>query len=438
MLLTTFLLSFASAERVGSFIVVGDWGYDNKIHCNPSSGCGMSPQCQQNIGNLMKDWVAKNSDVKFVLNLGDSFYPAGVADKYDARWSTTWKNVYGATITNLRWYSIYGNHDYEGRDYCACADPAKNPSACAQRLTSGMDGWYMPDLYYHDTTYLSELGIEIVAMDTNSVAESACQYLPSGCSRGSCWANLNARYSASMDLFSQRLKSTTADNLLVINHYPSYYFGGSRSSFINAMKQGASNDAQIYFLGGHVHFVQENYGVDISPAKAWLPRQKNLNGGGGGWGCDGSAQGFTVGIINKDSNGKTTITMETQLVNHASCCYHHMSLSKQNDGEAEHWEDENDNAVYRTDEWWEGQLKQNGMWNQTCGGMECQSRRELLDRFRSNERLEGLSAEATSAKKLLEDELDRESGANFEFSQLFKDNIESIRKEKEASRIKVE
>merc|ERR1719229_197262 len=123
--------------------------------------------------------------------------------------------------------------------------------------------------------------------------------------------------------------------------------------------------------------------------------------------------------------------MQSVLVDHSSCCYHHVEL-----GEGEksaHWEEENDNAIYRTDEWWEGQLKMNGLWNQTCGGMECQSRRELLSRFRSNERLEGLSSASTAAKKLLEEEQDRESGAKFEYSQFFKDTIESIRKEKEAA-----
>lgn len=367
----------------------------------------------------MKNWVKDNSDVKFVLNLGDSFYPAGVANSEDDRWKTSWKNVYGPTITKLKWYSVYGNHDYEGRDYCACGDPAKNPSLCAQRQPTNMDGWHMPELYYYDDeSYLEEFGIEIVAMDTNSVAESACHYLPKGCSSGSCWANLNARYSASMDMVADRLKKTKADNMLIINHYPSVYFGGSRYKFIEALKGGSNNDAQLYFFGGHTHFVQENYGMNISPAKAWLV------GGGGGWGCDGSAQGFTVGIINKDSDGKFSIEMKAELVNHSSCCYHHMA----NLGEEEEtsWAEENDNAIYRTDEWWEGQLKMNEMWNKTCGGLECQDRRELLEKFRSTERLEG-KGQRTFASELLESEIERESGANFEYSQFFLDTIEEIK-----------
>jgi len=417
----SFLLSLSSAERVGSFIVLGDWGYDTKIHCDPSSGCGMSPQCQQNIADKMKTWVSQNSDVKFVLNLGDSFYPAGVSSLQDSRWDSSWKNVYGDQVTNLRWYSIYGNHDYEGRDYCACGDPANKPSLCAQRVTSGMRGWYMPDLYYHEE--IADLGIEIVAVDANNVAESACQYLPSGCSKGACWANLNARYSASMNMVADRLKNTKMDNVLIMNHYHTNYFGGSRYGFINALKGGAANGAQVWHFGGHTHFVQENYGQNIGSAKQWLV------GGGGGWGCDGAAQGFTVGIIDR-TNGKTTISMHSELVDHSACCYHHVQANSLGI-----WEDENDAETYRSDEWWEGQLKMNGMWNQTCGGLECQERRGLLEKWRSAERLEGV--EESAAKKLLEEEKARENGANFELPQSFYDTLAEIQQIK-AERLKME
>lgn len=413
----SFLFSLTAAERIGSFIVLGDWGYDERIHCNPSSGCGMSPKCQQNIADKMKQWVSQNPDVKFVLNLGDSFYPAGVSNLQDSRWTTSWKNVYGDQITNLRWYSIYGNHDYEGKDRCACGDPAHDPSLCAQRITSGMRGWYMPDLYYHEE--VADLGLEIIGLDTNNVAESACKYLPSGCSAGACWANLNARYRASMDMFAQRMKSTTADNVLILNHYHTNYFGGSKYSFINALKQGAQNGAQLYHFGGHTHFVQENYGQNIAPAKQWLV------GGGGGWGCDGSAQGFTVGIINR-SNGKTSIQLQAELVDHRACCYHHLQTGS--DQEAQDWEEENDAASYRSDEWWEGQLKMNGLWNQTCGGLECQERRELLEKWRSVERLE--RKDESAAKELLQEETERESGSDFSYSQFFYDTMEDIRKAK--------
>merc|ERR1719229_1518713 len=119
--------------------------------------------------------------------------------------------------------------------------------------------------------------------------------------------------------------------------------------------------------------------------------------------------------------------MQSQLVDHRACCYHHVQMGQE---ESDHWEEENDNKIYRTDEWWEGQLKMNGMWNQTCGGLECQERLDLLKKFRHMERMEGKTAEETWAKELLRSEAEREELFKYEPSKFFKDTIESIRKQK--------
>merc|ERR1719150_958046 len=415
--------------RVGSFIVIGDWGYDTREHCNPNSGCGMSPQCQQNIANKMKQWVDANPDVKFVINVGDNFYATGVSSPDAERWTQSWKNVYGDKITNLKWYSVYGNHDYEGADACACTDPAQDQSACAQlngmngNYHENLNGWFMPNLYYHDTTMLEEFGIEIVGLDTNSVAESACKYLGKCQSkgRGTCWNNLNARYRSSMDLFAQRMKETQADNVIVFNHYPPTYFTrDGRESFLQGLRTGPANGADLYYFGGHVHFVKEqghDYGwpfsADVSPAKQWLV------GGGGGWGCDGPQQGFVVGIINRDENGKFSIELESQLVNPASCCYHQRyRLSEEESASTDMWKQV------------ETVLKA-GNFTQTCGGAECDARSAILKKLRKEERLEGQTT-ATPIAKELADDAERESLADFEPSQYFKDTMASIKKMKAA------
>merc|ERR1719150_2230679 len=418
------------AGRVGSFIVLGDWGYDTREHCNPNSGCGMSPQCQQNIANKMKQWVAENPDVKFVINVGDNFYATGVSSPDAERWQQSWKGVYGDTITNLKWYSVYGNHDYEGSDACACTDPATDASACAQlngfngQYHSNLNGWYMPDLYYKDTSLLEEFGIEIVGLDTNSVAESACKYLGRCQSkgRGACWNNLNARYRSSMDLFAQRMKETQADNVIVFNHYPSTYFNrDGRESFLQGLRTGPANGGDLYFFGGHVHYVKEQgndyswpFSADVSPAKQWLV------GGGGGWGCDGPQQGFAVGIINKDENGKISIEMSSELVDPASCCYHQRYLSEEEDSASDlSWKQ------------FESALKA-GAFNSTCGGAECSARTTLLKKLRKEERLTGATTTETPVAKEIADDEDRESLANFEPSQYFLDTIESIKQIKAA------
>jgi len=389
----------------------------------------MSPQCQQNIANKMKQWVKDNDDVKFVINVGDNFYATGVDSPTASRWKESWLDVYGPEITNLKWYSVYGNHDYEGSDACACTNPEEKPSGCAQlngmkgQFHENLNGWYMPNLYYHDTSYLEEFGIEVVALDTNNVAESACKYLGkcNSAGRGTCWNNLNGRYKESMNLFATRMKETQADNVIVFNHYPTTYFTHSgREGFLDGLRTGPANDAQMYYFGGHVHFVKEqghnDYGwpfqTNISPTKQWLV------GGGGGWGCDGPEQGFVVGIINKDESGKFSIELHSELVNPASCCYHkRYSMAEEELTANDRLKD------------FEAILKA-GDLSRTCGGAECAARGPTLKKLRKEERLNGATTTETPVAQALADEADRESGANFEFSQYYIDTIEEIKQMK--------
>eukprot|EP00928_Gymnodinium_smaydae_P065082 TRINITY_DN4827_c0_g1_i3.p5 TRINITY_DN4827_c0_g1~~TRINITY_DN4827_c0_g1_i3.p5 ORF type:complete len:112 (+),score=29.54 TRINITY_DN4827_c0_g1_i3:47-382(+) len=67
-----------AAERVGSFLVLGDWGWDSSFHGNVRSRA-----CQQAVADAMAAKQRDLGDVRFVLNVGDSFYPNGVANKSD-------------------------------------------------------------------------------------------------------------------------------------------------------------------------------------------------------------------------------------------------------------------------------------------------------------------------------------------------------------------
>lgn len=58
--------------RVSSFLVLGDWGWDPVAHGNVRSR-----DCQQLIANKMDEAFEELGDVKFIINVGDSFYPLG-------------------------------------------------------------------------------------------------------------------------------------------------------------------------------------------------------------------------------------------------------------------------------------------------------------------------------------------------------------------------
>merc|ERR1712190_524076 len=102
--------------RRGSFLVIGDWGFDSEIHGNT-----YSTSCQQAIADAMLEKFRELGDVKFIVNVGDSFYPHGVASKTDPQWSAKWRNIYSEELRSVPWYSVYGNHDLQ-HDPCSCSD----------------------------------------------------------------------------------------------------------------------------------------------------------------------------------------------------------------------------------------------------------------------------------------------------------------------------
>ena len=76
-------------NRKGSFLVVGDWGWDALVHGNVPKAA-----CQQEIGTLMTQKMDELGDVKFIINVGDSFYPDGLTSKQDPRWDKQWRDRY--------------------------------------------------------------------------------------------------------------------------------------------------------------------------------------------------------------------------------------------------------------------------------------------------------------------------------------------------------
>ena len=91
-----------------SFIAVGDWG----------SGT----DTQTKTAAAMAEW-AETHEAKFVVSLGDNFYPTGVTSVDDPQFDTKWKNVYNQSyLRNLPWYISVGNHDHgskivDGREW---------------------------------------------------------------------------------------------------------------------------------------------------------------------------------------------------------------------------------------------------------------------------------------------------------------------------------
>lgn len=84
-----------------SFAVLGDWGRDGHFK-------------QRKVAAGMEDVFAKHA-VDFIVSSGDNFYDEGVESVADARFNSSFEDIYtGAKTRELPWYVILGNHDHLG------------------------------------------------------------------------------------------------------------------------------------------------------------------------------------------------------------------------------------------------------------------------------------------------------------------------------------
>jgi hypothetical protein len=299
--------------RKGSFLVIGDWGWDNGTHGNV-----MTTSCQLTIADAMLKTFNALGDVQFIINVGDSFYPSGVRGKWDPQWDKKWRNMFPAKLRSVPWYSTYGNHDYH-----------IDPGVCSENVTDGaqinynisdLDYFYMPGYNWYKEH--PELGLEVVSMDMNQlmdawngkvpVVPADCGYTP--CKK-KCEKLLHARTKEGTQLFHERVNKSKARNLLVFSHYPTDYLWAAWDPWklIDDLKVNHTADGSprhVEYFGGHRHNVDQDSTRSIWPNSNWLV------GGGGGWSCDGANQGFVVGEIKDDFQ----LVTYSQIVDWNMCC----------------------------------------------------------------------------------------------------------------------
>ena len=285
----------AAEGRRGSFLVLGDWGWDPKVNGNVGS------RCQRLIAEKMDQTMRELGDVKFIINVGDSFYPAGVRSRDDSQWNSKWRGVYSSQLRSVPWYSVYGNHDYYV-DPCSCSSDDK---ACAQVNGdhANRDRFYMPAASWN--LALPELDAEVVALDFNHFwSKETCVH--SKC-KGACPGILSGRFNRAVELFNRRVAESTARTLLIFSHYPTDYLG-SHPDILAKLRDNTRH--HIEYFGGHRHNVDQRSTRSISPNNNWLV------GGGGGWSCDGQEQGFVVGELLPEGR----VVTRAVLIKYDACC----------------------------------------------------------------------------------------------------------------------
>lgn len=156
----------------------------------------------------------------FGLTLGDNFYGAGLSTPEDPRWGTQWENLYGPL--NIKFYPVYGNHDY--------IDP--DSPAAELAYTAKSRSWWFPAGYYTFTAGESQF----FAIDNIRLTDDELAWL------------------------DKELRRSTAKWKIVYGHYPIYSAGGDfldhKELLGTLLPVLEKNHVQIY-LNGHDHIMGE-------------------------------------------------------------------------------------------------------------------------------------------------------------------------------------
>eukprot|EP00122_Pirum_gemmata_P021592 Pgem_evm1s20107 len=288
------------------FPVLGDWGWTPTNYGGPIQSNGL----QIRVSDSMKSntWNTPNALPSFVLNVGDSFYMNGVSSSADSQWNDHWYNIYGSDLCSVAWYSVMGNHDLGPSNECVCSTPENVPanSVCPQvnPVLSQFSNanWVMKGRNYIIDTYVESHNTLIINLDTNFInSNEICKYTTGSCNNDNCKSQLTAMKDVTEGFLQQALDGSTADTVIVNNHYP--YNWGGMIGVTNILKTFANkySSKRVLFYGGHVHLVERKYTDNYG---AGLPNNivAYTSGGGGGYGCDNrNEQGFVS--VRIETNG---------------------------------------------------------------------------------------------------------------------------------------
>ncbi|MBZ0204344.1 MAG: metallophosphoesterase [Ignavibacteria bacterium] len=218
-----------------NFITFGDWGRE-----------GMHGQ--KETADAMGTYAAVHN-TKFILLLGDNFYPTGVKSADDNHWKVSFEDVYTAPSLQVPWHVAIGNHDYGGN-----VQAQIDYSSISSR-------WKLPARYYSFTQKIDENTEAIfVIIDSNPFIKS---YLAMDKENGELDSNsvLELRKQnadAQLKWLDSVLSSSNAKWKIVAGHHPVYSGGehGNTQELIDLVNPILINNKVNLYLAGHDHDMQ--------------------------------------------------------------------------------------------------------------------------------------------------------------------------------------
>ncbi|HEX7886770.1 MAG TPA: tartrate-resistant acid phosphatase type 5 family protein [Phenylobacterium sp.] len=222
--------SSARAEAPApAFVAVGDWGREGDRN-------------QTDVARAMAQ-AAEEVHSRFVISVGDNFYPAGVRSPDDPQWKTSFEDVYSAPSLQTPWFAALGNHDYRGRPGAQVAYGRRNPR------------WRMPGRSYVASS--NDTGIpnlDLFVLDTTPMVgdyDEALMRLVSGRIRV-------PKPGRQLAWLKGALQRSQADWKIVVGHHPIHSggrHGGSPDLAARLEPLFQARGVQAY-LCGHDHSLQ--------------------------------------------------------------------------------------------------------------------------------------------------------------------------------------
>eukprot|EP00928_Gymnodinium_smaydae_P011289 TRINITY_DN14184_c0_g2_i2.p1 TRINITY_DN14184_c0_g2~~TRINITY_DN14184_c0_g2_i2.p1 ORF type:complete len:699 (+),score=150.44 TRINITY_DN14184_c0_g2_i2:106-2097(+) len=234
---------------------IGDWGgmghnaetMDNRKKKRKYIKA-MDLWAQHIVARIMKK-VASEVHPKYILNVGDNFYPGGIdawcnhggtdACSYlsTGQWDDVWEAPYaGPELGHLEWWSVLGNHDWGGADTFS--------RAWDQQIafTWHSDRWLMPGLYWERKVQYCDFSVDYYFLDTNiyDVAPvwedpghnfcnrpnwggRSCTTIGGPTSPENCVSWFEQMYATQIEWLKERLAQSTADWQIIVTHFPPQY-----------------------------------------------------------------------------------------------------------------------------------------------------------------------------------------------------------------------
>jgi len=302
-----------SAGDRNHFFTIGDWGgmlvpgrspYP-PLTFNHTSGkrpyyLGVDSLAQVNVAAVLNR-VAATQDPQYVINLGDSFYPAGYlstcglkdmcSHAHTLQFGNVFENVYhGPGIDGKPWMGVLGNHDYGGWKYSAGWDQIIAYTWHSERWIMPAQYWsrriqycdFNVDYFFYDSNYCDAQDPSVKAHNICDQSHNTvdCSAMHGPKDVNDCVQWFAKMKSEQLQWLDKALAASDADWLIVVTHFNMEYV------FQELLPLGKKYGVDL-FITAHRHQQEIHYKDNVLPMGniPWI-----ISGGGGGITSEGNPE----------------------------------------------------------------------------------------------------------------------------------------------------